>query len=416
MARTNPIQASATEKLNKTTVDRTVPAEKDFFVWDTEIKGFGVRVRPSGKRVYIYKYRSPDGRQRKYTIGNHGSITAEKARTVARDIAYDVAHGKDPANERRVRKSAPTMDDLCGRYLTDHANVHKKPNSAKNDERIIDTIVKPRLGKLKVFAVSRDDIAKLHNNLRKTPYQANRTLALISKMFNLAEVWGLRPDGSNPCRHVKKYKEEKRERFLTGDELKSLSKALDKAEREQTEPASVILAIRLLLLTGCRLSEILTLRWNWVDLQAGCLRLPDSKTGAKIVQLGTPAQELLANAAKTRTVSDDNAPHPYVIAGRREGEHLVNLEKPWRRIRKIAKLEDVRIHDLRHTFASFGAAAQLSLPMIGKMLGHTQAQTTQRYAHLAPDPVKEATDIVARTISAAMDGETADIVPLHHSK
>ena len=235
--------------------------------------------------------------------------------------------------------------------------------------------------------------------MRKTPGAANRTLALISHMLNVAEKWGLRPDGSNPCRHVEKYPERKRERYLSKDELAALGDALSMAERTRTEKPGAIAAIRLLILTGCRLSEILTLKWDEVDFEGQCLRLADSKTGQKTVYLPAPALAVLEGIDRQKGCSG-------VIVGRKPGAHLVNLRKAWGRIRKAAKLKDVRLHDLRHTFASFGAGADLSLPMIGRLLGHTQSKTTQRYAHLHDDPVKRAAEKVGAIIGAALNGKT----------
>ena len=211
-------------------------------------------------------------------------------------------------------------------------------------------------------------------------------------MFSLAELWELRPDGTNPCRHVKRFKEDKRERFLSDAEYRRLGSALREIEQDGSETASAIAAIRLLMLTGCRLSEIQKLRWEHVDLEVGELRLPDTKTGAKVVHLGEPAIAVLRDIQR----QDDNL---WVIAGRKEGGHLTDLHHPWRRIRARAGLDDVRIHDLRHSFASGGLLVGEGLPMIGKLLGHTQVQTTARYAHLANDPVKSAANRIATRIA-----------------
>jgi integrase len=248
---------------------------------------------------------------------------------------------------------------------------------------------------MKVKAVTRVDIAQLHNAMRQTPGAANRTLALLSKMLNLAEKWGLRLDGTNPCRHVEKYPERKLERFLTADELARLGETLLQAEQTRTELPSALAALRLLLFTGCRLSEILTLRWDYVDLDAKCLRLPDSKTGAKTVYLSEPALEVLNSIERT-------SGNPFVIAGARPSSHLINLRKPWGRIRAKADLPDVRIHDLRHSFASVAVAGGLSLPTIGALLGHSQPATTHRYAHLAGDPLREATNLIGRRLATAL--------------
>jgi integrase len=211
-------------------------------------------------------------------------------------------------------------------------------------------------------------------------------------MMNLAEIWGLRQDGSNPCRHVKKYPEKGRERFLSKEEFIRLAKVLDEVEFSGEETKSCVNAYRLLMFTGCRLGEIQKLEWAHVKLNAQELHLPDSKTGAKTVYLGEAAVAVLKKIKKL----DDN---PYVITGKKDGNYLTDLQHPWRRIRAKAKLDDVRIHDLRHSFASNAIALGISLSMVGKLLGHTQIQTTARYAHLASDPVKEAANLVAQNIA-----------------
>jgi integrase len=214
-------------------------------------------------------------------------------------------------------------------------------------------------------------------------------------MFSLAELWGLRPDGSNPRKHIKKYPEEKRERFLSAAELRRVGEVLKEMEAEGIELPSAILAVRLLIMTGCRLNEIMTLKWEFVDLTEKLLRLPDSKTGAKVVHLGHPAKELLEAADRI----DGN---PWVVTGTLPGQRLSDLQPFWQRVRARAGLKDVRIHDLRHTFASTAVASGQGLPMIGKLLGHTQVQTTARYAHLAAEPVKVAADSVANSLHQAL--------------
>jgi integrase len=217
-------------------------------------------------------------------------------------------------------------------------------------------------------------------------------------MMNLAEAWGLRTDGSNPVRHVKRYPERKRERFLTREELQRLGAVLADAQATGAETPFVLAAVGLLILTGARLTEILTLKWDYVDLQGQVLRLPDSKTGAKLIYLNAAAINLLRTMPRM-------AGNPYVIAGKKRRARLINLQKPWRRLRAKAGLGDVRIHDLRHSFASVAAGAGMSLPMIGKLLGHSQPQTTARYAHLAADPIRAASDLIGAEITAAMTGK-----------
>lgn len=238
-------------------------------------------------------------------------------------------------------------------------------------------------------------MSRFHHDHRQTPYLANRALAVLSKMLNLAEAWGLRDDNTNPCRHVGKYHETKRERYLTNAELKRLGEALTEAETTKTENPYLIAAIRLLILTGARLSEITTLKWEFVDLEHRVLRLPTSKTGKKEIVLNDAAVDVVRGIPRLMG-------NPYVIVGGRDSHHLVNVKGPWERIRKKVGLDDLRIHDLRHSFASVAVGMGESLPVIGKLLGHTQAQTTARYAHLQLDPLRRATNAVGAAIESAM--------------
>ena len=383
--------------ITKRAVDAMEPGT---LVWDADVSGFGVRCRASGSRHYVLKFRV-GGRQRWITIGRHGAPwTPHTARLEARRLLGEVVAGRDPADARDSGKTAPTVADLAGRFMREHVEAKRKPRTAREYRRLLDKAVLPALGKRRIIDVVRSDIARLHHAMSETPYQANRVLALLSKLFNWAELHGYRPDGSNPCRHVERYREHKRERFLSQAELARLGETLAAGVREGAETRFIIAAIRLLLFTGARLGEILGLRWEYVDIERACLRLPDSKTGQKVLYLNAPALEVLAELPRVEG-------NPFVVCGEREGAHLVNLEKPWRRIRARAGLDDMRLHDLRHSYASFGAAGGLSLPMIGKLLGHTQAATTERYAHLAADPVRAANEAIGERIAAAMKGEAA---------
>ncbi len=384
------------QRLTKRLVEQLEPnPDRYFIVWDSDIPGFGIRIWPSGKRVYIFKYRNLRGTQRKVAIGPHGPITAERARKIASDMFFETRKGNDPAARKLEAREAPTVEDLAKRYMTEHAEIKKKPSSVKSDEALLRLHILPRLGRLTVQAVDRAHIQKLHHDMRETPGAANRTLALFSKMFNLAEKWGLRQDGTNPCRHVERYPERRLERFLSNEELGHLSEALAEAERTRMELPAVLAAVRLLLFTGCRLSEILTLRWDQVDFENQRLQLAESKTGARFVYLSPPALEVLNGLERKEG-------NPFVITGAKRGAHLINLRKPWGRIRKKAGLENVRLHDLRHSFASVAVAGGLSLPLIGALLGHSQPQTTARYAHLADDPLRQAANLIGGRIAAAM--------------
>jgi integrase len=402
-------------KITKRSVD-ALDAEADgaeVVLWDAELKGFGVRVQRGGGKSYVLHYRAGTGRGaplRKLTIGRHGSPwTPETARREAKRLIGLVESGADPAADKIARREAPTMAELAERFLAEHAVPKRKASTATEYRRLLDKIILPALGKRKVADLTRADVAKLHHANRAAPYQANRVLAVLSKMFNLAERWGLRPDGSNPCRHVEKFAERKRERMLSPAELARLGDAL---AAYNGSPYAVA-AVKLLVFTGARLGEVLGLRWEWIDFERGEARLPDSKSGAKTLHLPPPALAVLAELPRVEG-------NPHVIVGQKDAAALVNLEKPWRAIRAAAGLDDVRLHDLRHAFASVAASSGMGLPIIGKMLGHTQAATTARYAHLASDPVKAAAATVAGKIAAAMAGglddggkEGAAVLPLH---
>ncbi len=368
-------------KLTKRVVESITPTIRVQVVWDSQLPGFGIRVRASGKRVYFVQYRTHHNRQRKQNIGQHGVLTAEQARAEAQQWLADIARGIDPAKKTPV---GTTMADLSERYLREHASIKKKAQSIRSDEQLLRMHILPRFGTYLVLDLTRADVASLHYDLHATPWTANRTLALLSKMCTLAEQWGYRPDNSNPVRHIERYKEPPRERFLSPAELSRLGDALLEAERTQSQPAFAIAAIRLLIFTGARRGEILSLQWEHVDLDSACLRLPDSKTGAKTIFLAEPALEILRNLPRH---PDSSSVFP---SSKTEG--TITLNHIWPYVCANADLPDVRLHDLRHSFASFGAGLGVSLPILGKMLGHTQASTTQRYAHLAADPVREAVD------------------------
>ena len=380
-------------RITKRAVDALTAGAREYMLWDQDIKGFGVRVHPSGRKVYLVKYRH-QGRIIKKTIGPHGTIPPAAARARAAEIITAARTGRDLTGRvLQLREDGTaTMHDLAGRFLEEHVPAHCKPSSAHSYEIAIRQHVLPRLGNRRVADVTRGDVAALHHRMHATPYAANRTLGILSAMFTAAELWGLRPQGSNPCRYVKRFRERRRERFLSDGEYRRLGAVLREAKSTGAVAASAIAAIRLLMLTGCRLSEIMTLRWEHVALEARELRLPDSKTGAKVVHLGKPAVAVLRGIARAEG-------NPWVITGRRPGSRLASLHFPWGRIRKRAGLGDVRLHDLRHSFASGGLLVGEGLPMIGKLLGHSQVQTTARYAHLADDPVKEAADRIAGRIA-----------------
>lgn len=382
-------------KLTKRSVDALGVRATNYIAFDAELPGFGVRVMPSGKRFFLVQYRR-HGRTRRVMLGQFGPLTAEVARRRALILlAQTHSGGSDPAAERDALRQSLTVEQLGARFLKEHVVVRCKRTTQSEYRRSVELFIDPFFGKQRIRSVTTADVAELHGSLSYIPYQANRTLGVLSKMMNLAEIWGLRDRHSNPCEDIQRYPERKRERFLSLEEVKALGRALYAAESDGSEGKYACTALRLLLLTGCRLSEIQNLEWRHVYLDEGELRLSDSKTGAKTIHLGAAAIALLRTLPRVEK-------NPFVIVGKNPGSHLTDLQRAWRRIRCTAGLDDVRIHDLRHTFASGGLAVGEGLPVIGKLLGHTQVQTTARYAHLAADPVKQAADKISDRLAGAL--------------
>lgn len=401
-------------KITKRVVDAASPKERDSFVWDSEAKGFGLKVTPKGRKVYVVQYRMLGQSTKRYTIGKHGSPwTPDGARTEALRILGMVANEQDPSAEKKAKKLDITVSELCDLYVSEGART-KKASTLAVDRSRIERHVKPLLGKNRVKALRKSDIEKFMRDVadgktsldEKTGFRgrsivtggqgaANRTLGMLGSIFQYAVDENLRVD--NPVRGVKKYKEGRPARFLALEEITRLGAAIKAAEENGVNPYALY-AIRLLLLTGCRKNEILSLKWSEVDIEGGFLRLSDSKTGAKPVHLASPAKALLADIPRI-------ANNPYVIVGDKDGMHLIGLQKIWSEIRASANLEDVRLHDLRHSFASVGAASGLSLPMIGALLGHSQPSTTARYAHLAADPIQSAAEGISERMSIALRGK-----------
>ena len=392
----------ATKKITTAVVDDLKVGE---VVFDTEVRGFFVRHR-GGDARYGLKTRIR-GRQVLLTIGRHGrgDYGPERARREAERLRGLIRDGKDLAAERAAEKGAPTLEGFSARYMAEYADLQKKPRTRVEDARLLRLYILPALGKRRLRDLERAEVARFHTGLRKTPVAANRALALLSAILGWAERVGERDDGSNPCRHVDRYPEKARERLLTSAELARLGDALGQAEAAGLSDWRPVAAVRLLLFTGARLSEVLGLQWSWINLETGIVRLPDSKTGAKNLILPAPALELLAQLPRF-------AGNEHVIPGDRPGAPFMGIQKAWQRIRAVAGLEDVHLHDLRHAFASSSVAAGDSLFIVGKLLGHKQAQTTERYAHLAPDPAKAVADRTANRLRAMMEGDVGRLVPM----
>ena len=386
-------------RLGKRTISRrTVEAlavDKDTIFWDRELPGFGVRVHPSGRKVYIVQARARGRPARRVTVGRHGVISAAEARERAALMVARIKAGEDPVAEPlgAAPVGGPTVGALAAAWLEEHVAHRCKETTAATYRQTVARHIVPALGGRPALAVGHREVTELHHRLRGTPYAANRAVDTLSRIYNAAQDRGRLPEGSNPCALVVKNRERRRERFLTDEEFRRLGRVLDEAGRCKGVSAHAVAAMRLLLLTGCRKGEILNLRWSEVDLEAGEFRLKDSKTGPRTISLSAEAAGVLAGVPRVEG-------NPFVIPGRIAGKAMRNLNDPWEIVCARAGLEDLRLHDARHSYASRALALGESLPMIGRLLGHTQVETTARYAHLAEDSVRGSAVRVSDSIAA----------------
>jgi integrase len=420
-------------RITKRAVDALAcPQGKDRdFLWDDALAGFGVAVFPTGKKAYVAQFRK-DGRSRRVTIGDHGRLTPDEARSQAKMILGAVEMGADPVADRKAAREVRTFGEVAKDFIGIHVAAKRKSRTGEFYGQLLQSYVLPVFGSKRVLDVRRADVARMHAKFQATPYQANRALSLVSAVWS----WAARRDevalADNPAKGIERYPEHKRERFLTTDELARLGATLAEGETvglpwqvDETAPGArhvpienrrtvldpfAVAAIRLLILTGARLREILDAQWSQVDLERGIIFLPDSKTGKKPLYLSAAAMAVLASIPRI-------AGNPHIIAGAKDGAPRSDLQRPWRAVRRVAGLEGLRLHDLRHSFASIGAGASMGLPIIGKLLGHKQAATTARYAHLDADPMRRAVDTIGATITAAMEGgKGGDVVELKGGK
>lgn len=417
-------------RLSKRTIDAAEPRSSSYRLWDSDLSGFGLRVSPKGKKVYMIGYRAGHGGRgtpwREYTIGQHGKLTPDEARTEAKRLLGEIQLGADPRDVRNRVRTELTVAQLCDLYLEEGAAT-KKASTLATDRMRIERHIKPLLGRQAVSAVTAADIERFVRDVadgktavkpastrrRTDPVArggkgtATRTTGLLGAIFTFATKRNMR--SNNPVHGVKRFKDGNSHRYLSPGELGRVGVAL---QHEQLSAKGRAI-IRLLILTGARKSEIEGLRWSEVDMHGGRLLLHDSKTGAKIVPIGPAALEVL------QAVERDPA-SPFVFPAERLTEeavkakhkHFVGTPKVWLRVRELAGLSDVRLHDLRHTYASIAAAGGQSLQLIGKLLGHKDVKTTGQYAHLADDPVRQAAQRTSDAAAAALAGNSAEIISL----
>ena len=414
-------------KLTQRTVESvTAPPGKRLYVYDTDLTGFGLMVTATGAKSYFAEYRHGSGRgapTRRVSLGSTLKLTPTEAREFAKTTIAEATKGGDPATRRKADRESLTVKKLLETFIAKHIAVKRKTSTATLYQHAIDHVIEPVLGSKRSIAVTKSDVARMHLNASDTPSFANTALAVLSSAYTWAGKHGLVEEDFNPAARVEKYPEQKRERFLTTVELNRLGMALREAEttgipwavdetkatRKHAPKAEnrlimfsphVVAAVRLLIFTGARLREILNLEWRYVDLERGILLLPDSKTGKKTITLNGPAMLVLSGLPRVGK---------YVIAGEAAGKKdekpRSDLKRPWATLTKRAELQGVRIHDLRHTHASFGVSNSFGLPIVGKLLGHTQMRTTERYAHLETDPLRRASNAIGAALAGAM-GDT----------
>ena len=414
-------------KLTKRVIDALAVRNTRYDLYDTEIPGFAVRVTPDGVKSFSLLYRAGTGRsapKRRMTFGRYGALTVDQARKLAAATSADVARGADPAANRSAAQNAPTLSMLGADFLADVKD-RRKPNTTREYARLWNKHVAPALGTQRVAAITPAEVARLHRSMRETPYLANRVVSLLGSFFTYAERQGVRAKHTNPAHEVKPYKEESKERFLTQAEVERLGKALRQAEhlgipaapKRRREPKTgpkakhrprsadkpipanpfAVAAIRFLLLTGWREKEALTVRWADLNEKNGTATLPDTKTGKSVRTIGAPAWLLLSQLPRV-------AGSPFVFPGRSPDKALVEINRTWDAVRIAAKLTDVRLHDLRHSFASVSASSGGSLLMIGKLLGHRDTATAAKYAHLFDNAVRTAADSTSTMIGGWLAG------------
>lgn len=385
-------------RLTKKSIEALEATGKRYEVRDDDLPGFLVRVGVTGEKSFYLMYRAGKGRsaaKRRLALGSFPVVTVEQARKLAREKLALVTMGADPADALREEKATRSVASVFEQFLAEHVRAKLKPGTVRCYEQQAAAHILPALGKLKITEVSARQVSGLHHSLRQTPYQANRVLATLSKFFNWCEVAGFRDRGTNPVFGVERFKEHKRTVFMGKAEVEAIGTSIARLEAGGELSPIAAGVFKVLLLTGARCGEVTTLKWSYLDLEHGLANLPDSKTGAKTIHLPAAARAVLASLPRI---------NEYCFPGRHDKGHIVNTKAPWQRILAEAGLSGWRIHDLRHAFASYAANSGQSLPVIGKMLGHTQAATTARYAHLAENPVAAAAESTAQAIQKDLTG------------
>ena len=387
-------------KLTKSAVDAAQPQAQPVELRDTLVPGFLCKITPAGRKVFMLQYRTNAGERRKPALGQYGELTVEQARSLAQEWLAQVRRGSDPGAAKTEARKAPTVKELCAKFMEDYSKHRNKPSTQKGYQGNIDRNIIPILGRMKVQDVKRPDVAAMMKKLDYKPGEANKALAVLRKMFNLAEVWGYRPDGSNPCRHIPLYTGGKTTRLITDDEMAKLFKHLEQIEAECLVPYVIPLAIRLQFEFAARRSEIVLLEWEWIDLENRRVVWPDSKTGGMSKPMSEEAYRLLSTAPRQEG-------NPYVLPSpRHPGEHLTTGEyyNGWSRTLKAAGVPHVGTHGIRHRSATDIANSGIPVKVGMVLTAHKTVTMFMRYIHTEDDPVRQAAELVAnrrQTITGA---------------
>lgn len=379
-------------KITKTAVDAATPQERDYELRDTLIPGFLIKITPAGRKIFMIAYVAHNGQRRKPAIGRYGEITVEQARGIAQDWLAEVRRGIDPSAERLTARQAPSVKELFDRFITDYSESRNKPSTVQANKGFGKCHILPALGHLKVPDVTRADIAALMKKMARTPTHANRVLSATRKMFNMAEVWGMRPDGSNPCRHVPKYPERGKTRLITDAEMRKLFEYLDMAEAGGLEHPFILLAIRLQFEFAARMSEIIQLEWAWVDFDNRRVVWPDSKTGGMSKPMSAEALRLF----QTAPLLEDS---PYVCPSVFDPDLPMSKHtyyQGWRRILERAGLPHIGTHGIRHRAATDIANSGIPVKVGMALTAHKTVTMFMRYVHTEDDPVRAAAEAVAQ--------------------
>lgn len=378
-------------KLTKTAVDSAPPGAKEYELRDAIVPGFLLKVTPAGRKVFMVQYRSNAGERRKPAIGRFGELTVEQARGIAKDWLADVRKGKDPSAAKTATRHAPTVRELCAKFIEDYSKPKNRPRTVKSNQGYIDRHIVPDLGTLRVREVTRTNVSALITRMKDTPVTANRILSCLRKMFNMAEVWGLRDDGTNPCRHIPKYPESGKTRLMTDEEVARLFAYLDHADLEGLEHPFLTLGIRLQFAFAARMSEVISLEWEWVDFASRRVSWPDSKTGEISKPMSEEAFMLLQNAPRFER-------SPYVLPSIFEPGRPMSpntYAKAWKRILERAHIPHIGTHGIRHRATTEIANSGVPVKVGMQLTAHKTVTQFMRYVHAEDEPVRAAAEVVS---------------------